>query len=215
MMRQFNTIRLFINIYMLVFAFGLLFPFFIEKGDIVVFINAIHNPVTDIIFKYITFIGDGLLFLPLIIGLLFVKYLYALMATIIAVFHGLIISFLKKIVFKGSPRPTAYFEDTSMLHFIEGVKVHTSNSFPSGHTATAFALCVFLTFLINRKLWGVILLFLAVLGGYSRIYLLQHFYIDTVVGGLIGTIVTIITWKIFENKSSPNWLNNSIKLSNQ
>lgn len=176
----------------------------------VVFLNGIHFDATDVFFKYVTFIGDGILFVPLIIILLFVRYSYAVMGTIIAVGHGIIVSFLKRVVFKGTPRPTAYFEDTSMLHFVEGVNVHTSNSFPSGHTATAFAFCLFLTFLIDRKSWGTLLLLLAVLGGYSRMYLLQHFYIDTVFGGAIGSAVVIITWKIIESKKQPEWLNKKL-----
>lgn len=206
------NVRFFTIIYCVLFTIGLLSLFFIQKGNVVIYLNSAYSPIFDTFFKYVTYIGDGILFVPLIIVLLFVRYSYAVMAAIIAVGHGIILSILKKVVFKGTPRPTAYFEDTSMLHFIEGVNVHANNSFPSGHTATAFAFCLFLTFLVNRKSWGFVFLFLAIMGGYSRIYLLQHFYIDTIVGGLIGTIVTIITWELFKNKKKPEWLTNRLNL---
>lgn len=202
--------KLFTTLYLVFFGLTLISLLFVEKGNMVIMLNGYHTPFTDSLFKYATFIGDGILFVPLIIGLLFIRYSYALMGAIIAVAHGLLLSFLKKIVFSGSPRPTAFFEDTSMLHFIEGVKVHTSNSFPSGHTATAFAFCLFLTFLVNKKSWGMVLFVLAFLAGYSRIYLLQHFYLDVVFGGLIGSLVTIIVWKIFANKTSPAWLDKKL-----
>lgn len=213
-MKKYNTAQLFSNVYILLFSVGILSLFFIEKGDVVILINGFNTPFTDLFFKYVTYIGDGILFVPLILGLLFIRYSYAIMGAIIAVSHGLLLSLLKKIIFKGEPRPTAYFEDTSMLHFVEGVKVHTSNSFPSGHTATAFAFCLFLTFLINRKSWGVVFLVLALLATYSRIYLLQHFYMDVVVGGFIGALVTIITWKLFSDRSSPDWMNRKINYKN-
>ncbi|MDH5368095.1 MAG: phosphatase PAP2 family protein [Cyclobacteriaceae bacterium] len=209
-MKNNNTIQLFNTIYIVLFLIVLLPLLFIEKGEIVILINSVNTPTTDLFFKYVTYIGDGILFVPLILGLLFVRYSYAIIGAIIAVSHGLLLSLLKKVIFKGAPRPTAFFEDTSMLHFIEGVKVHTSNSFPSGHTATAFAFCLFLTYLFNKKSWGTLFLFLAIMAGLSRLYLLQHFYIDVVVGGLIGSGVSIITWKIFETKNLPNWMNKKI-----
>ncbi|MDH5366487.1 MAG: phosphatase PAP2 family protein [Cyclobacteriaceae bacterium] len=213
-MKKHNPSQLFYKVYIILFSIGILSLFFIEKGDMVILINGFNNPFSDLFFKYVTYIGDGILFVPLILGLVFIRYSFAIMGTIIAVSHGLLLSLLKKIIFKGEPRPTAYFEDTSMLHFVEGVKVHTSNSFPSGHTATAFAFCLFLTFLVNRKSWSSIFLVLALLAGYSRIYLLQHFYMDVVVGGFIGTLVTIITWKLFEIKNIPDWMNKKLKLNN-
>lgn len=211
-MNKINNVNLFVKIYTSLFTIGLISLLIINKGDVVIYLNSLHFQATDVFFKYVTYIGDGILFVPLIIGLLFVRYSYAVIGAIIAVGHGIIVSFLKRVVFKGTPRPTAYFEDTSMLHFVDGVNVHANNSFPSGHTATAFAFCLFLTFLINRKSWGIVFLVLAILGGYSRIYLLQHFYIDTIAGGIIGSLVTIITWKSFEIKNNPDWLNKKLQL---
>ena len=211
-MKKVNTFQIFTNIYIGLFLFGFISLLIIEKGDLVYLLNGIHTPFLDYLFKHTTHIGHGILFVPLILALLFIRYKYAIAGLMVAVGHGLILSFLKKVVFKGAPRPTAFLTDTSGLHFVEGVKVHTSNSFPSGHTATAFAFCLFLTFLINKRSWGALLLFLAILGGASRIYLLQHFYIDVVVGGFIGSIVAILSWKWVLKESKFTWIDMKINL---
>ena len=85
--------------------------------------------------------------------------------------------------------PIASGIEVSKIHTVAGVEVHTYNSFPSGHSATAFIL-FFLTayFFSNKKvLWmGAVY---AILCGYSRIYLGQHFPID-VAGGIIAAILS-------------------------
>jgi membrane-associated phospholipid phosphatase len=65
------------------------------------------------------------------------------------------------------------------------------SSFPSGHTMTTF--CIYLSFclLINKSWWLYTGLAYAMLVGYSRIYLAQHFPLD-VAAGIIGAIVS--TW---------------------
>lgn len=65
------------------------------------------------------------------------------------------------------------------------------NSFPSGHTATAFALA-FWVFLITRRTryrwWGYGALLLAALVGLSRIYRGVHYPSDVLAGALIGIL---------------------------
>ncbi|MCS7209850.1 MAG: phosphatase PAP2 family protein [Fimbriimonadales bacterium] len=65
------------------------------------------------------------------------------------------------------------------------------NSFPSGHTATAFALA-FWVFLLTRgtryRLWGYGALVVAGLVGLSRIYRGVHYPSDVLAGALIGIL---------------------------
>ncbi len=65
------------------------------------------------------------------------------------------------------------------------------NSFPSGHTATAFALA-FWVFLATRgtryRIWGYTALLLAGLVGLSRIYRGVHYPSDVLAGALIGVL---------------------------
>lgn len=63
-------------------------------------------------------------------------------------------------------------------------------SFPSGHTASAFAGAT--AILIHSRKWGCLALAYAVLVGISRLYLCVHWPTDVVAGALIGIAVTIL-----------------------
>ncbi len=92
-----------------------------------------------------------------------------------------------------APRPGAH-HDESWFHaliLVDGVRPLTgATSLPSGHTLSAFALAVFMTYLIplKRGTWMVALL-LAVLVGASRVYLVQHFLRDVLLGMVVGLII--------------------------
>ena len=73
-------------------------------------------------------------------------------------------------------------------------KVH---SFPSGHTTTAFAMALIMAYIINRKAWSVILPVFALLAGYSRVYLGQHFPTDIFAGMCIGIVSAILSLLIY------------------
>ena len=63
-------------------------------------------------------------------------------------------------------------------------------AFPSGHSATAFALAVTI-FLHDRKI-GTLFLICAILIGIGRVYANVHYPVDILGGALIGTLVAII-----------------------
>lgn len=68
----------------------------------------------------------------------------------------------------------------------------TDYSFPSDHTTVIAALAVGL-WLANRKL-GLIAASLALLEGFSRIYLGQHYPHDVIAGLLLSTVILWIGW---------------------
>jgi len=82
------------------------------------------------------------------------------------------------------------------------------HSFPSGHTITAFAFFLALTFFTKNHAWQVLYFVLAVLVGFSRIYLQQHFAIDVLVGSLVGVLVTM-GCKFMLDKFPIKWIDNS------
>ena len=87
-------------------------------------------------------------------------------------------------------RPVAFFDESIHLNFVDGVDVHSSNTFPSGHTATAFALFALLYIALNNRsiIISTSLFILAFLVGLSRVYLLQHFIVDAYFGAILGVL---------------------------
>jgi membrane-associated phospholipid phosphatase len=77
--------------------------------------------------------------------------------------------------------------------------MRTSHSFPSGHTTTAFTMALIMAHMINKKSWSVILPALALLAGYSRVYLAQHFPTDVLAGMCIGIVSAILSLIIFRS----------------
>ena len=165
---------------------------FVEKGQIVLLVNQNNNQVFDFFFKYCTYLGDGMFFVAFFILILLTKRKYALIVVGIGVVHGLIVSLFKRVLFSDAGRPITFFEDTSILHFVEGVSVHAHRSFPSGHTASAFALAVVLAFIYRKHVFLYVGLLAALLVAYSRMYILQHFYQDVVLGAVIGSLVSYV-----------------------
>ena len=74
------------------------------------------------------------------------------------------------------------------------------HSFPSGHTVTAFSTTVLITYWCKNKLWGFPLLLVAILVGYSRMYLSEHFFEDVTAGSVIGVITTVALISWLDNK---------------
>jgi len=86
------------------------------------------------------------------------------------------------------------------IHAVTGVELNKVNSFPSGHTGTAFS--IFLTgCLLIRNRWVIPFGFLyAAMVGYSRIYLAQHFPVDVgagIITGLVTAFLSLLIQKRF------------------
>jgi len=78
--------------------------------------------------------------------------------------------------------------------------LHSSNSFPSGHTTSAFALATVLVLIFRKQKIAIPCLIGATLVAYSRIYLAQHFLQDTIAGALIGTLFGMLSYYVVKQK---------------
>ena len=68
------------------------------------------------------------------------------------------------------------------------------HSFPSGHTATAFAFFGVIGFAYRRR-WAWSFLALAGVIGWSRLYINAHFFSDVLVGLVVGLFFAQLTWE--------------------
>lgn len=150
----------------------------------------------DGFFLLVTQLGLGVLFVVPIIATLFVRYKHALTGTIAFIFTGILTYLFKKVLFKGLPRPTAFFKNGELINLIPNFDYHSHNSFPSGHTMTAFAMLLFIALVVNKKWCSLVAICLAILVALSRVYLLQHFFIDVYVGSILGIISVLVAYVI-------------------
>lgn len=186
------------------------FLLFLDKGSIVLWVNARHSPFFDLFFKYYTNLGNGFVFVIIGLGFFFIRYYYVLLTAAIGIFHSLLVNLFKHVLFTDSPRPRAFFHDDSLIHFVDGVTVHSQHSFPSGHTASAFAAALLLAFIAKRTSTRIALLLAAALVGYSRMYLFQHFYEDVFTGMILGLFSATVIW--YSGKALPHkaWMDKKL-----
>ncbi len=150
--------------------------------------------------------------LLIFIILLAVNYRFAFIIGVSNLISAIITQTLKQTIFADVVRPKKFFEGIHDLYLIPGVDNYLYNSFPSGHSTCAFSLYFALSLIVKNKTLKLFFFVLALLIGYSRIYLSQHFFADVYSGSLIGVITTIIVY-YFIQKSEGGWLNNSLVTS--
>lgn len=181
-------------------SFGAVILLSVEKGKDVLFVNSLCAPFFDYLFYYGTELGNGLLYVIVILALLFLNVRNAIVAIVCFALSGISVQFLKRVVFDGMMRPAAILSEEN-LHFVEGVKIFKNFSFPSGHTAIAFSLFCLLSQFIHPRWLGLPFIFMALIGGFSRIYLVQHFFVDVYFGAILGVGITSFVWFLFSEKS--------------
>jgi membrane-associated phospholipid phosphatase len=88
-------------------------------------------------------------------------------------------------------------------YFIKGVTHIGFASFPSGHSTTIFALATLLCIFAKDWRLKIVCLLCAVLVGYSRLYLGQHFLGDVLMGSCIGIVTAVlVNWLFVERLQS-------------
>jgi membrane-associated phospholipid phosphatase len=159
-------------------------------------------------------LGDGLFCVAvgLILFAINKRYLSVLVISSFLL-SGLIAQVLKYFIIEA--RPAVYLKDSTYQYFIDNVTLHNYHAFPSGHSASAFALATVIAVTINNKWISLLLLILATLVGYSRIFLGQHFLVDVFGGAVIGVVAAIACLSFFnpENKFFKKRFKNSAHLT--
>lgn len=167
------------------------------------FLNYFHNTFFDNLFTTITALGDGLFISITAIFLITLKKfkrvgLLMLMSFLIS---GLLAQLLKNIF--SLPRPMMLFQQIHFRYpyFIEGITNTGMNSFPSGHATSIFAICTVLSLHVSQTLHRLLLFSLALLVGYSRIYLGCHFPMDVMAGAILGGSTSFIVFHLYPGQS--------------
>lgn len=112
----------------------------------------------------------------------------------ITMFISLIIEFITvNILVKPLINRARPFEISSYIFNNISISMPRDGSFPSGHTAAAFAAAT-AAFCCRKKI-GIILLIFALLMGVSRLYFAVHFPTDVLAGGVIGGAIGVVSYR--------------------
>jgi len=201
--------------YLLILLACLCVKILFTKEQIYFTVNSWHFDFGDFFFAWYTHMGDGLTCVIFTLILLCFNYRWGFLMGTSYVVTSLLAQVLKFIF--NAPRPIIYFKnEVSRMYLVKGVEMLELHSFPSGHSISAFSAGVVLTYIAPKKSWGILFLILAVLVGYSRMYLSEHFFEDVTVGSAIGVFITIFWLSWIDSKPflhSPEWAERGLLLS--
>jgi len=161
--------------------------------NILLFIQEhLRNHILTPIFKFLTTVGNGgMIWLVIILGMLCYKNTRNVgIAALITLVACIIINNIILKNFVARPRP---FEMLTQLQAL--IKKPTDFSFPSGHTASSFAVAGAIYFLGNKN-WGIGAFILAGAIGFSRLYLGVHYPSDVICGGMVGIFTSLLVKRL-------------------
>jgi membrane-associated phospholipid phosphatase len=184
--------------YLLTALFCLVILIVFSKASVHLYLNSFYSNFADVVFKYLTFLGDGIIIPFILIVFVFIKFRPAFFILVTYAVSGLFTQLLKGTFFSHVERPTRYFEDIAQLHLVQGVDQLSIKSFPSGHSTTAFAVMICFVLLTKNNFLKLALFIAAALIAYSRVYLSQHFLVDILAGSFIGTFTGLWMYQLIE-----------------
>lgn len=193
--------RLFYLLCLSFLAFSGLLLAFVTKADSFIALNQLHSQSTDFFFARYTFLGDGTCSLVVCAILLFTRHRNLALCVLLAYLSsGLFAQILKHLII--APRPRLYFETSKIPFYIDFFKTSCAgnNSFPSGHTTSAFALATVLASQFKQTAHTILLFIGALLVGFSRVYTGEHFPLDVWTAMAIGTAFGLIAVLLIKDK---------------
>jgi membrane-associated phospholipid phosphatase len=180
----------------------LLMQLYVPQMEISILVNGINQLWVDKLCLYGTLLGDGFFVIIASIILFFFQPRIAIVLLLSYALSSGITQGLKHLVFHDLHRPLWHLEkmNLNLYHIISGAEITYNQSFPSGHTTTAFAFYISLALFVKGKHFQLLLLLLAFFIAFTRIYLLQHFLIDTCVGAIIGFVTAQLVFNLVYKK---------------
>lgn len=187
------------------------------KQELHLLLNSRHTGFQDSFFKYYSLLAEWPLYCLAALPLCWKRFRLTLFYALCELSAGVVVQILKHVFH--ADRPVRVFEDAgdAVLPLVEGVRMSHSNSFPSGHTSTFFVFATCCALLLACRYWRrrtvdsptkgmlrcltmIVLLLFAALGGYSRIYLSQHFLLDVCVGSIVGFLTPCLLFRFAGDK---------------
>lgn len=160
-------------------------------------VNKRNTPFLDVWIYRVTALGEGYTIPPVLIGLwLLVPGLrnrwFITTAIVCCGLSAVLVHLIKHLLHHA--RPLKVLTDTNLLHFDDNWHKLYDYSFPSGHSAGAFSMFCLISFLLPQRFrpWGLLLFLLAAAVGYSRIYLLAHWFVDVYAGSILGVVFCLV-----------------------
>lgn len=172
-------------------------------------LNTYHTVWSDVFFRYVTHLADGLL--PALFALFLLIYRDLRSFLMMGLSTGLsatAVQLLKRQVFDHMHRPGMFRQGLDGMPWVDGIDLNMYYSFPSGHTTAAFSMCLAWVVIIGKPKWAAPLALVALLLAYSRIYLSQHFVQDTLAGAALGsfTAIWVYLWLYRSEFATNPWL---------
>jgi len=193
-------INIFFWFYLVFLLVGLVINFMFSQKQIFFWVNTRYSHTLDSIMPYCTDIGNGFFCVAIAILALFIINIRLGLAIFASyALEGIAVQVLKQAIFTGRPRPWAQYADNHAVHLVPDFIPYSNNSFPSGHTATAFCMAALFVLLYPKmnRIWQVLIFIISASVAYSRIYLSQHYFVDIYVGSIVGVLSSMLVYYYF------------------
>jgi membrane-associated phospholipid phosphatase len=163
---------------------------YLGRIPVFLFLNTDGGPFMDQFFKWATWGAEGWVWIPYLAVVFGWLKKDAKFIVLNFIFSTLLTQIPKNFIWDTISRPIASGIPLNEIHTVPGVVMHAWNSFPSGHTATAFTLFLLTIYLFPTKWVCAIGAIFAIICAYSRVYLGQHFPMD-IGGGIIVAVISV------------------------
>jgi len=162
-------------------------------GDVVLWVNEYSRVELDSTIEWITRLGLGSTAVIFSLSLGTYRLRYAIMLLFNLALLGIVSVVFKNLLLPDLVRPLKYFDPQVFSRMVSLHDYNLLHSFPSGHSMTIFAMTSMVAYFFGKRTVGICCILIAVLVGFSRIYLLQHFFVDVYFGSLFGVLCTFFT----------------------
>lgn len=177
------------------------------KNESMLYINSRNSPEADFFFYHVTRLPElAMIVFVVVLGFFQERRLFLAVVVAMSV-CGLSILLFKHVLFSDFHRPYFWLSGNHIdFHRVDGIRLHTNGSFPSGHTIAAFSSLGLAGFISRNGILQLLLFILACLSAYSRVYAAQHYLMDVYAGALVGYSVSLFVFTLFQSVfKTPYW----------